>query len=192
MTHLTPEQLIDAADGLRASTTERHLRTCDVCRRQVAELRAVHDAAAAGGDVPEPSPLFWDHLSARVHEAVAAEGGARVAWWRPSAWPTLAIPAAAALVIAFGLASVLTLRLTPNPVAPQPAPTEAIAATPPAADDVSLNLVADLASQMDWESASQLGVALHAGAADEAIGDLSPAERREMERLLRELARPGA
>jgi hypothetical protein len=192
MQHLTAEQLIDAIDGAHTPMADAHLQSCDVCRLQVAELRAVRDAAAAGGDVPEPSPLFWDHLSARVHEAVAAEGGARVAWWRPSAWPALMIPAAAALVIAFGLASVLTLRLTPNRVAPQQAPAEAIAATPPAADDASLNLVADLASQMDWESASQLGVALHAGAADEAIGDLSPAERRELERLLRELARPGA
>ena len=24
-------------------------------------------------DVPEPSPLFWEHLSQRVHDAVAAE-----------------------------------------------------------------------------------------------------------------------
>ena len=144
------------------------------------------------GDVPEPSPLFWDHLSARVHDAVAAEGGARVAWWRPSAWPALTIPAAAALVIAFGLASILTLRLTPNPVDPQPAPAEAIAATAPAAEDASLNLVADLASR--WIGSRPASSAWRCTRARRT--KRSAISRRlnaaSCERLLRELARPGA
>lgn len=45
---------------------------------------------------------------------------------------------------------------------------------------------------MDWEDASEIGVPLHAGVADEAIDNLSPGERRELQRLLQELARPGA
>src|SRR5258706_4751839 len=30
-------------------------------------------AALREVEVPEPSPMFWDHLSQRVHDAVAAE-----------------------------------------------------------------------------------------------------------------------
>ena len=192
MTHLTAEQLVDAAEGTHGDMAVGHLRACEACRRQVADLQALRDTASAAGDVPEPSPLFWDHLSSRVRDAVAAEGGARVAWWRPSAWPWLAMPVGAGTALAFVLAFILTSRgLAPVPLAPNPAPIEA-SATDPAADDASLSLVADLASQMDWDEASQVGAPIHAGAADEAIGDLSPGERREMQRLLKELAQPGA
>jgi hypothetical protein len=191
MRHLTAEQLVDAIEGAQAPASDAHLQSCDACRRQLAELEALRAMAADADDVPEPSPLFWDHLSAHVHEAVAADEGLRVAWWRPSAWPWLALPVAGALVVAFALAGVLTSRLTPPPPTPSADASSAIAAAP-AADDPSLNLVADLASQMDWEDASELGVPLHAGAADEAIDNLSPGERRELQRLLQELARPGA
>ncbi len=37
-------------------------------------------SVAAEVEVPEPSPLFWDHLSARVGEAVAAEQAPRRSW----------------------------------------------------------------------------------------------------------------
>jgi hypothetical protein len=94
-------------------------------------------------------------------------------------------------MVALVLAFVLTSRgLEPVPV-PEPTPIAA-SAPDPVVEDASLSLVADLAAQMDWDSASEIGAPLHAGAADEAIGDLSPAERRELQRLLQELARPGA
>ena len=193
MRHLTPEQLVDAIEGAHVPARDAHLQSCDACREKLAELEALRAMAVDAGDVPEPSPLFWDHLSARVHDAVAADGEARVAWWRPSAWPWLAMPVAGALVLAFALAGVLTSRLTPAPPsAPASAGASSNIAAAPTPDDASLNLVADLASQMDWADASEIGVPLHAGAADEAIDDLSPAEREELQRLLQELARPGA
>ena len=70
--HLTPEELIDFAEGTRAEAAAPHLQSCEVCRHHIVALRATM-SAAADVDVPEPSPLFWDHLSQRVHEAVAAE-----------------------------------------------------------------------------------------------------------------------
>src|SRR5438105_826932 len=70
--HLTPEELIDLAEGARAEAAVPHLQACEICRHQIVTLRATM-AAAADVDVPEPSPLFWDHLSQRVREAVAAE-----------------------------------------------------------------------------------------------------------------------
>jgi hypothetical protein len=189
--HLTPEQFIDLVEGASAESAAGHLQTCERCRTQLADLRELRTISATGGDVPEPSPLFWNQLSARVHEAIAAEGEPRVAWWRPSTWPWLALPVGAGAMVALVLAFVLTSRgLEPVPV-PEPTPIAA-SAPDPVVEDASLSLVADLAAQMDWDSASEIGAPLHAGAADEAIGDLSPAERRELQRLLQELARPGA
>jgi hypothetical protein len=192
MTHLTSEQLIDIAEGARTESSAAHLQVCEVCHRQVAELRALLASAADAGGVPEPSPLFWDHFSARLHDAVAAEPEPRAAWWRPSAWPWLAMPVGAGAILAVALAVVVTLRLTPMPT---PAPVAGAARASlfePAADDASLNLVADLAGQMDFDAVTEIGVGVHAGVADEAIGDLSATERVELQRLLQELGRPGA
>ena len=62
-------------------------------------------SAAAEVEVPEPSPLFWKHLSERVREAVAAEGVAAIAvpawgWARalPS-WRGWAVAGVAAAVM---------------------------------------------------------------------------------------------
>jgi len=189
--HLDPEELVDIAEGTRAESSARHLASCEACRAQLHELRAMM-AAVQDADVPEPSPLFWDHLSARVHDAVVADGAPRAAWWRPSAWPWIALPVAAGAVVAIALAVVVTLRLTPMPTqAPASAPVDA-AIVEPAVDDGPLNLVADLAAQMDWDAVNDIGAPIHAGAADEAMSDLSATERVELQRLLQELARPGA
>ena len=72
--HLNAEQFVDIADGTRPESSAPHLTVCEPCRAQLCELRAMM-AAAKDVNVPEPSPLFWDHLSSRVSEAVAAEAG---------------------------------------------------------------------------------------------------------------------
>jgi hypothetical protein len=73
--HLNAEALVDIAEGTRPESAAPHLAACEACRAQLRELRAMM-SAAQDVDVPEPSPLFWDHLSSRVSEAVAAEGDA--------------------------------------------------------------------------------------------------------------------
>src|SRR5438132_12929430 len=73
--HLTPDDLVDLADGTRPESSAPHLASCATCRAQLNEMRAMM-SAVADVDVPEPSPLFWNHFSQRVHEAVAAEDGA--------------------------------------------------------------------------------------------------------------------
>src|SRR5215470_2449246 len=70
--HLAPEDLVDLAEGARPESTAPHLASCEACRAQLAELRAMM-AAAVDADVPEPSPLFWDQLTRRVHDAVEAD-----------------------------------------------------------------------------------------------------------------------
>ena len=73
MRHLQSEELIDLAEGARPESSALHLQTCDECRSRLTDLRAAM-AAAAHVNVPEPSPLFWDHFSARVRDAVLAAG----------------------------------------------------------------------------------------------------------------------
>src|ERR1043166_5207100 len=105
--HLTPDELVDLADGTRRPASVPHLSKCDMCRRQVAELRSTLSLAASA-NIPEPSPLFWDQFSVRVRDAIAATPE-RTGWrwlWARFRWP-LAIAAAPAIVVL----SVLTARL---------------------------------------------------------------------------------
>ena len=75
--HLGPDELVDLAERAHPESDAPHLLSCVQCRAKVDELRRAM-ALAAEVDVPEPSPLFWPHLSARVHDAVsAAEAPAR-------------------------------------------------------------------------------------------------------------------
>ena len=170
MSHLSPENLIDLAEGAAAERSAPHLQTCAECRRQLETLRGAMSEAAAVR-VPEPSPLFWDHLSARVGETVRADGPPEASWWRVSSWPRFAVPAVAMAFAVALLMAVFPPRVD-APATPVPAPvsSDADRVAPAAAqdDDAVLQIVADLASQMDWESASQVGLAVHQGALDEA------------------------
>jgi hypothetical protein len=196
MRHLHPDELIDLADGTRPESSAPHLTACAECRRQLAELRGTM-AAAAQAEVPEPSPLFWDHFSARVHDAVAAEGAPRRAPWLGLAPPLWAAACAAVII-----AAAVTMRVarapgfvaTPvGPVASLAPLADDAADLAPLADDPSLDLVADLAAQVGWDGAAAPGLGTHEDAADNAVGQLTAAERSELQRLLKEeLARPGA
>src|ERR1700676_306955 len=98
MRHLNEEELLDLGEGARSESLTPHLASCESCRRQLADLRAAMSAAAAV-EVPEPSPLFWQHLSARVREAVSNEERASASAWMPrwlgwrSAVPAVAVAA---------------------------------------------------------------------------------------------------
>ena len=206
MAHLTADQLIDIAEGAELPSSASHLQTCDTCRDQLAALRATM-SVVAGIEVPEPSPLFWEHLSARVRDAVEADhpspssmpGGhrsvARAKLWS-GAWAWIGahpvwLTALGVLVAAVSL--VMTMR-QPSIV---PAPAPSVAAIPESsndlsavADDPSLSLVADLAVDLDWESAREAGFTIHVGVDDDAVNQLTDDERRELRRLLQgELSR---
>jgi hypothetical protein len=105
-THLSPDDLAAAADGtLEDAGTARfdrraalaHLDQCAECRAAVAALSAAM-ADLKADTVPEPSPLFWDHFSARIREATAAESTpARSVWL--TGRPVLALGALAAVAL---------------------------------------------------------------------------------------------
>jgi hypothetical protein len=197
MGHLGTEELIDIAEETKPESSAPHLETCASCRQQLDDLRRMMDAASSV-TVPEPSPLFWDHLSARVRDAVRTEGDLRPAWWRPSTWPQFALPALTAALAVLLVGALLTPRVM-APIAPRvdvapglsnaPAPLLA-PATP--VDDPALDLVAELAEQMDWETAVEIEPVIHAGAVQDAFDGLTEAERREMRELLRELENSGS
>src|SRR5215831_7618473 len=98
--HLSPQQFVDAAENAAPAAVQAHLDACRVCAARVAEMRAVLDDLDSAPEMPEPSPLFWDHFSARVRAAVDAEPAAAPAWW-PRWWRQ---------VVAFGaMAAVATV-----------------------------------------------------------------------------------
>jgi hypothetical protein len=202
--HLNTDELVDLAEGTRSEVSAPHLAGCDRCCRRLDDLRAMMSAAAEA-DVPQPSPLFWDRLSARVSDAIAAEGAPRIAGFDVTTWRRLLTPAwavAASIVVVVVLSSRL---MAPQP----PAGSDARSAPPPpvlivdtnastevigdaASDDASLMLVASLTSAMDLDAAIAAGLA-PPGSAEQAVTHMSDGELRELGRILREeLARTGA
>jgi hypothetical protein len=199
--HLQPDELVDLAEGTRAESSAPHLAACEVCRRHLADLRTMM-STAADVDVPEPSPLFWDHLSARVRDAVAAAGTPRRPFWT---WPRLVLPGAVVALTMLLLAARLNTGrdAAPIPVAPAPLPVASadlpydsqsggLLGDPQTTDDTALTLVAELSSDMDFDGAREAGLAAR-GSAEHAVTHLNSAELRELQRLLQEeLAHSGA
>jgi hypothetical protein len=196
MRHLKPEELIDLAEGARVRATAPHLDECEACRRELAACES-SIRAAASFDVPEPSPLFWDHLLRRVAEAVAAEG-APPASWLPSltlwSWSTIALSSAGALM-ALLLVVALTMRgsVRNGTLVSTPQVASGGAESEPLSDDpAALGLVGELTADADWDTVERAGLTPDGGA-DHAVTHLSTGELRELDRILKEaLAKPGA
>lgn len=196
MTHLSPDTLVDLLDGTRAETAVLHLASCAACRQQLADLR-VSWQAAADVEVPEPSPLFWDHLSARVRAAVAAEVPPRAPWWRID-WSWTSVGLAGAVVAALVLVAFLQVSrpFTSAVGTPETAGVGTVAAIAtaesltPLPDDESMLFVADLASHLDWDGVAELGLTTE-GLSDRGASEMTADERIELQRLLRAELGPG-
>ncbi len=79
MTHLTADELVDAVEGTLDAGRRAHLSACEACETEVRKLSAILREAREI-DVPEPSPLFWRHFSARVHAAIQGETAPGGGW----------------------------------------------------------------------------------------------------------------
>jgi anti-sigma-K factor RskA len=97
--HLKAGELVDLVEGTRPESSAPHLAACAACRQQLADARAMM-ALATDVAVPEPSPLFWDHLSDRVRQAVAAEPEPRRSWIPSLTWTRVLVPVASLAVVA--------------------------------------------------------------------------------------------
>ena len=206
--HVKPDELVDIAEGTRAESSAPHLATCDDCRRQLADVRTMMSAAAEV-EVPEPSPLFWDHFSARVRRAVASDGAPRRPWLdtllaaRRGArvWMTLSAVALAAMILAVVVNQRVPLPPVPSAPVVQVATTTTVGPVTGSAmellndvipDDPSLTLVAQLTVDLDLDGAEEAGL-MPRGSAEHAVSHMNDGELRELRRLLKEeLARAGA
>ena len=199
--HLNSDQLVDIAEGTRPESSAPHLAGCEACRAQLHELRAMMSAASEA-EVPEPSPLFWDHLSSRVREAVATErtqpapSRSTFGEWLRSRAGQVTLLVAATLLLAVALNQPAT---APAPIA-SPATVTVADAAPviellsdvAANDDASLTLVASLTDAVDLDTVREAGLA-PAGSAEHAVTHMTDVELRELRRMLKEeMTRSGA
>jgi hypothetical protein len=208
MKHLTEIECVDLfEDANRLSQDRRrHAETCEACRLQADTLRAVL-AQAAGDELPEPSPLYWDHFSARVSAAVRAEPSdpASKPWaeWIRGPLAPWAAAAAMAILIMMTVVWRATLHAPPGG-AGMPALVEARQGAAPdqmAAVIEKDNLDADeawavvrtAAEGLAWEDAQAAGISVRPGSVEGIMLELSAEERAELARLLdTEMKRSGA
>ena len=205
MNHLTHDELLDAAESPQVPAAHTgHLRECASCRESVESFRAVL-ARAADDRLPEPSPLFWDHFSARVSEAVRGAGSSPEpsSWLTPLRRPltTWAMAGAALVLVIVTVVWRATLHapsplgphLTPSTIATSPsANLPATAADNPDAD-ARWAVVRVAAEDLRWEDVRDAGIAATPGDAEGVALELTADERSELARLLaRELKRNGA
>lgn len=187
MSHLTPEELVDAADGMLPPGRHAHLASCEACRRDV-ELLAGLLREAAEVPVPEPSPLFWTHFSARVREAVALESAPARGWSAWLRWPALVPLAGLALVLLALVGTLAQTGVRPDTPAANVPDTWTAADVPLGRDN--WELVAEALGPLDWDTAGAAGLAVTPGDVDAVLLDLDEDVQRELSRLLlRELAR---
>ena len=197
-THFRDTEFVEFADGTLAPSRAGHLDTCARCRAQAEEVAAaIREVSKV--EMPEPSPLFWDHFSARVREQVAHEVPEPAGWWSSVGVRAL-VPFVAALAVLIAFAStVLVPRVTRS------APPAGELASSHARPDASSATAADIdllapvdernaevwavltaaASDMAVEDAHAAGMDTHPGAVDHEVTHLNQAELTELGRLLR-------
>jgi hypothetical protein len=185
MTHLSEAEFVDLLEETLAPARTAHLDTCAACRDQAAALGAVL-RDSAGVEMPEPSPLFWDHLQARVRAAIDTEPPPTASRW--GGFRTL-VPAAAAAALLVAVLSGVVPRVTRD----EPSPARPVAANGAVAPDPGVDGTIDPADADVWEvltSAASIDEANGAGmraqpaAVDHAVQRLSSAELTELGRLL--------
>jgi hypothetical protein len=193
MTHLTAIEVVDFLDGRLDTRRAAHLDDCALCRAQADQLRATLDGTAL--DIPEPSPLFWEHFSAQVRDRVAQEHveGTRVPA-RLAGWPRTALATCAAIVLLTLAGATFIRREDPRP--PEPTvPSSAADAlfTDDVAAEVAWAEVQKAAERVGLDEAHQAGITAPQESAERAIRQLTERERQELISLLEaEMRRSGA
>ena len=183
MSHLSRDERLLALDGALDATLQAHLAGCPACRTDVETLGRVL-ARVRAVDVPEPSPLFWDHLAARVGDAIAREPAPVPdrAWWSPRlAWAAVAV-----VIMAAGV-GYLTRSRPPATVVAHDTPSTAgdpvdRGRSPDVADasvaDEGWALIAAVADQVSDQVIDDAAFAPQVGQAELSILALTADERR--------------
>jgi hypothetical protein len=104
-------------------------------------------------------------------------------------WLSMRPATVGAIVLLVAGAALLVDVGRPAPAIPAAGPTSVVVEMPneaaPVVDDPSLSFVADLAADLDWETAREAVLVTAAGVSDDALSELSSAERSELHRLLK-------
>jgi hypothetical protein len=186
MKHLVPEEFVDLVDGVLSTERARHVETCPSCQHQASELKTAMTAARQV-EVPEPSPLFWEHFSARVKDAVAAEPSAAAGWrlaWR--GWIVAAAATAAAVlavIVGRGFWSPAYRDAVNRTVAG-----DETGALPdfaePRLDDPEWELLLAMTDGVEWSDGGPSELITDRGAVERVFFRMSVEERQEFARLL--------
>lgn len=179
-THLSEAERVDAVEGTLDAARSAHLHDCAACRQEVAALHQVWDALVvdARTEVPEPPPVFWDQLHARVGSAVDTR---TAAWWSGArGWMSLAAAAVLLLVVSWG-----ALQRTPvaDVVVGDADAFVELVETDAIRDTVQWQFVSDVLASLEDDAARQV-LRPSIGAFDNALATLSASERDEFARLL--------
>ena len=178
MSHLSRDERLLAVDDALEGSRAGHLATCAACRAEVEALRGVV-ARVRAVDVPEPSPLFWDHLAARVGDAIAHEPAPAPApfWWRVPRWGWVAV---ATIVVVLGPLYLPTRSAVEAPAVANRGPAAVDPEAPSVEDatealeapDEGWGLIATMAEESDASA-----FAPQAGQSELSIAGLSKEER---------------
>lgn len=180
--HLREEEFVDLLDGTLAEARAAHLEQCNQCRTQYERARRLMGFVGSA-DVPEPSPLYWEHFSRQVRERLDAEP-ARQAWWRFR-------PMTAGVFVAALLLVMLVARLwSPGGRPPNEPPTwaeiESVDHSQLVADDSTWELLQEVGKDVPWEDAADAGLAPSRSVDYHAFDHLSANQRAELAAYLRE------
>lgn len=201
MKHLDDAEFVDLLEGTLPSGRAGHAAECEACRDRVAELASTLSDVRAD-EAHEPSPLFWDHLAARVSNAIRAEESPRAGLRRWLRAPATAWAAAASLVMLLMVAAVWrTSQPAVREPAEPPSSASATKAGPAIAglrvDDVESDgawaVVRAAADEWRWEDAHAAGISARPGSAEGVALEMTADERAELARLLEaEMKQSGA
>jgi hypothetical protein len=202
MTHLTDAEIVDLIDHALAPDRIKHAASCATCSAR-AEMARDALMRVDEVDVPEPSPLFWEHFSSRVRDGIAGEMPSS-SWQLFMQRPAIAWTLTAALLLV--VSSAVWWSSRPSTI-DRPAAT--IAAVPPEASrtspgvddaldtesidaDVAWGLVRTVADDVSWDDTVDAGLGAAPGSVERAMGSLTSAERAELIALLAsETKKPG-
>ena len=187
MTHLSETEFIDLLEGTLSAERARHADECAMCRTQIDHLRTAL-ASGTEANVPEPSPLFWEHFAQRVQDGLGSADAGQSGWWRGIA--SMRTLTAAGAIAAIVLIAVLS-RGSGGVIGPADSGAPAVAADPllepdGAGIDEGWAAVRAAAENVAWEDAHEAGFAAQPGTADRAISNLTEAERERLLALLAE------
>lgn len=189
--HLTPEELVDLAEGTLSPGRAAHADGCRHCREEADEIDVLA-AEARRLTVPEPSPLFWRHLSERIAAGRASSRASHSEGWQWWGMRTVTAAVVAALLV---VAVVVGLPLRERPREDQtvagvrddavinrapigtgqgPAPT----------DEPAWDLLLTVADTVEWKDGESDRWLVDPSTVEGAVSRLSAAERRDLVRFL--------